>query len=184
MLMTDRLLTANEFACRSQPSDGSKEELVRGRIIMTPPPGFEHGLVQGGVYALLRAHVSRHNLGRVVVESGLITEIDPDSVRGPDVSYWSKERLPLDQTPRGYPETAADLCVEILSPDDRPAKMREKRAEYFARGVRQVWIVDPRSRSVSIYRSPDDHDVIREDCDLDGGDVAPGFRCKVAEIFS
>ena len=181
---TARLWTAEEFACRPEPPDGSKEELVRGEIVMAPPPGFEHGLIQVGISALLHAHVSRHKLGRVVVESGLITQRDPDSDRGPDVSYWSKERLPFDQTPRGFADVAADLCLEVLSPDDRPGKLRETRTEYFTRGVRQVWVIDPKTRSVSVYRSVDDRDVIDEVGHLDGGEVVPGFRCAVADIFS
>src|SRR5437870_40030 len=114
------LMTAEEFAARPDPDDGSKEELVRGVIVMTPPPGFAHGKCQTGIIYLLCDHVRRRKLGHVVVETGLVTERDPDTVRGPDVSYWSKERLPLDETPTGYPDVPADLCVEVLSPNDRP----------------------------------------------------------------
>jgi Uma2 family endonuclease len=95
------LMTAEEFAQRPEPPDGSKEELVRGEIVMTPPPGFEHGFHQAGIVAILYTHVRRHRLGRVVVETGVVTERDPDTVRGPDVSFWSKESLPLEETPRG-----------------------------------------------------------------------------------
>src|SRR5437763_3579 len=130
------LMTAEEFGRRSEPLDGSKEELVRGVIVMTPPPGFEHGDCQLGIGSLLRQHVRQHKLGRVVVETGVVTERDPDTVRGPDVSYWSKGSLPLDQMPREYPDPPADLCVEVLSPNDRTTLVRQKVLEYFARGVR------------------------------------------------
>lgn len=151
---------------------------------MAPPPGFEHGLIQGEIFARLHNHVTSNKLGRVVVESGLITDRNPDSVRGPDVSFWSKERLPFDQKPRGYPDVAADLCVEVLSPDDRPAKMREKRNEYFNRGVRLLWVIDPRMKCITVYRSPDDETVIDNAGVLDGEDVVPGFRCPIAELFT
>lgn len=77
-----------------------------------------------------------------------------------------------------------DLCVEVLSPSDRPGKSREKRSEYFTRGVRQVWVIDPKTRSVSVYRSVDDCMVVGDDGHLDGGEVVPGFRCALADIFS
>src|SRR5436190_1407007 len=120
------LMTAEEFAQRPKRPDGWREELVRGEIVTTPPPGFAHGMYQINVGALLHNYVRRHKLGRVVVESGVVTEREPDTVRGPDVSYWSKEILPLDETPSGYPDVPADLCVEVLSPKDAPAKTEQK----------------------------------------------------------
>lgn len=177
------LMTASEFARRPKPADGSKEELVRGEIAMTPPPGFEHGYVQTNIATLLSAHVRKHGLGRVVVETGLVTENDPDSVRGPDVSFWSKERLPMDQKPRGYPDVAADLCVEVLSPDDRMPKVMKKVDEYISRGVRLVWIVNPRTQSVAVHRSLSDFNTIEADGLLDGGEVVPGFQCAIKDLF-
>jgi len=112
-IVAQTLLTAEEFAQRPEPSDGSKEELVRGVVITMPPPGFDHGMCQVRVCGLIDQHARPRRLGRVTVESGLITERGPDTVRGPDVAYWSAERLPFDQRPRGYPDVAADLCVEI-----------------------------------------------------------------------
>jgi hypothetical protein len=98
------LTSADEFAKRPGPPDGAKEELVRGQIVRTPPPGFAHGVYQVNISAILHNYVHRKKLGRVVVETGVVTERDPDTVRGPDVSYWSKESLPLDEIPSGYPE--------------------------------------------------------------------------------
>src|SRR5437899_2132623 len=141
--VAQRLITAEEFARMPDPADGAKQELVRGEIITMPPPGFDHGLCQGRIYALLDAHVRSHQLGRVTVETGLVTEREPDTVRGPDVAYWSYERLPRNQRPQGYPDTAADFCVEALSPKKRLRQIREKIREYFERGVRMVWVVDP-----------------------------------------
>ena len=91
--VAQRLVTAEEFARLPDPLDGSKQELVRGRIVTMPPPGFEHGDIQLNVGALLKVFVRPKRLGRVVTESGIITERGPDTVRGADVSFWSKERL-------------------------------------------------------------------------------------------
>src|SRR5262245_66308871 len=92
-----KLLTAEEFALLPAPPDGSKQELVRGVIVTMPPPGFRHGLRQVRVASLLDHYALSTRRGRVTVETGVITERDPDSVRGPDVSLWSFERLPADQ---------------------------------------------------------------------------------------
>jgi Uma2 family endonuclease len=182
--VTEKLLTAEEFARLPEPPNGWKEELVKGVIVMTPPPRFGHGKIQLAVGSLLRFHVLAQCLGQVTVESGLVTERDPDTVRGPDVAFWSAERLPLDQPePTCYPEVAADLCVEILSPDPRFRKVREKLREYFTRGVRMVWVVDPEERTVTVYRSPDEGRLLHESATLSGEDVVPGFSCPVAAFF-
>ena len=182
-ITAEKLLTAEEFAARPDPEDGSKEELVRGVIITMPPPGFEHGLRQGRIYGLLDMFARPRHIGRVVVETGLITERDPDSVRGPDVSYWSAERLPFHLVPRGYPDVAADLCVEVLSPSRRPVDLAEKIEEYLQRGVRLVWIVDPISRTVAVHRPNQPVRNLTETDTLSGEDVLPGFTCLVADLF-
>src|SRR5262249_410217 len=123
-------------------------------------------------------------IGRVTVQSGLVTEDDPDTVRGPDVAYWSAECLPLDRVPEVYPTVAADLCVEVLSPSDTHRSVMEKVREYLNRGVRLIWIVDPGARTVTVYRSREQIRILETTDTLTGEDVLPGFSCQVAEFFA
>jgi len=179
-----RPITAEEYFRLPPPPDGSKIELVRGELVTVCRPGFRHGLRQGRICGLLD-HWGRSNRhGRAVVETGIVTQRGPDTVRGPDISYWSAERLPLDQEPEGYPGIAPDLGIEVLSPSNVMAKIREKMAEYFQSGVRMVWIVDPEDRTVAVYRSMDEGRVFHENATLSGEDVLPGFTCRVAELFA
>lgn len=178
-----KLVTAAEFARRPDPPDGSKEELVRGVIVTMPPPGFRHGEVQLAIGSLLRQYVRSNRSGRVTVESGLQTEIDPDTVRGPDVAFWSAERLPLEKTPEVYPDVAADLVVEIQSPSSRRQTTQGKIREYLDRGVRMVWIVDPEAHTVTVYRQPSEGRLLWHEATLTGEDVLPGFQCRVADFF-
>jgi Uma2 family endonuclease len=99
------------------------------------------------------------------------------------VSFWSAERLPLDQTPVGYPNVAADLCVEVRSPDQSRRKLREKAGEYLRTGVRMVWVVDPDDQTVTVYRQPGEGREFSGDAAISGEDVLPGFQCRVAEFF-
>lgn len=178
-----KLITATEFARMPEPADGSKEELVRGVIVTMPAPGFRHGEIQAAIGSLLYQYARANHSGRVTVESGLQTEFDPDTVRGPDVAFWSVERLPLDQTPEVYPDVAADLVVEIQSPSNNPQEMQEKVREYLHRGVRLVWVVDPETRMVTVYRQPGEGRLLWHNATLTGEDVLPGFQCRVAEFF-
>jgi Uma2 family endonuclease len=178
------LITAEQYRIMPPPEDGSKVELVRGELETMCRPGFRHGLRQGRVYSILDNYGRSHGHGRAVVETGIVTEREPDTVRGPDVSYWSAARLPLDQEPDGYPDMAPDLAVEVLSPWNRLVLIRAKMGEYFDSGVRMVWVVDPEDRTVTVYRSLDQGQILHESATLQVDDVLPGFACQVAELFA
>ncbi|HEY1187483.1 MAG TPA: Uma2 family endonuclease [Gemmata sp.] len=180
---TKKLLTAEEFAKLPDPIDGSKQELVRGEVVTVPPPSFLHGVVQLNVALLLKTFAKQNGLGRVAVESGVITDTGPDTVRGPDVAFWSFERMPADQVPVVYANVAPDLCVELRSPGNTPARMTKKVGEYFSCGARAVWVVDPDERTVTVYTKPGDGRVLWDNATIAGEDVLPGFTCPVAEFF-
>jgi Uma2 family endonuclease len=153
-------------------------------IVLMPPPGFRRGRVRSNIDFLRQSFTRPRGLGRVVTESGGVIERGPDTVRGPDVSYWIADRLPFDQTPVGYPSAAPDLCEEILSPDDRHPRVMRKVSEYLSRGVRLVWVADPETRTVTVHR-PDGSVRIAEESDtLSGEDMLPGFTAAVREFFA
>jgi Uma2 family endonuclease len=181
--VASKLLTAEEFIQLPDPKDGSKRELVRGEVIVMPGPGLEHGEIQGKVYFLIMSYLQQNRIGRVMVESGTVTERDPDTVRGPDISFYSKDRLPLDMRVVGYHDKSPDLCVEVISPSNSKKELREKINEYFLAGVKMVWVIDPEDRSIIILRAPDEGRTLFDDAIVDGGDVLPGFSCKVSDLF-
>ena len=181
---TAELLTAEEYFRLPDPPDGAKQELVRGEVVTLSNPGLRHGEVQGNVHFAIKSCLNSNRIGRVFVESGLVTDRKPDTVRGPDVSYYSKERLPLDQEVIGYHDQPADLCVEVVSPSNTMRQLKAKAKEYLFAGVRLVWIVDPEDRSVTVITDPLESRTLEFEATLDGGDVLPGFSCKVADLFA
>jgi Uma2 family endonuclease len=181
--VAQKLITADEFFLMPDPPDGSKTELVKGVVVTMPPPGFRHCEVQTTIAFVLKSFLKSQPVGRVIVESGVRTDRDPDSVRGPDVSFWSFDRVPAGQSPVGYPDVAADLCVEVRSPSQSRRELRDKVREYLANGVRMVWVVEPDDQTVTVYRQPGEGRVLSEDATLTGEDVIPGFQCRVADFF-
>jgi len=157
-------------------------ELVAGTLRVSEPPGGRHGQVAAHLAQLLRSHVKAAGLGTALVESGYIVRRNPDTVRGPDVSFVSKSRLDPDRIPTGFLPFAPDLAVEILSPDDRPGDIAEKVRDYVAGGAKLVWVVDPVRRSVTIHRPDRESETIAPPATLDGGDVLPAFACPLAEL--
>jgi Uma2 family endonuclease len=177
-----KLLTAEEFFLLPDPDDGSQQELVRGEIITMPPPGGMHGVSCNKVGRRLGNFVEEGDRGTVASnDTGFITERGPDSVRGPDVAYWSKEKLPV--VPVGYIEVAPDLLVEVLSPSNTWKQIRAKLKEYFAKGVRLVWVIAPEDRTLTIYRTLDEGRLLHETATVTGDEVLPGFTCRVSDLL-
>lgn len=166
------------------PDDGMKYELQGGMLVSEPLPGSRHGRVALQVGALLHAHVRQAKLGVVFSnDSGFILSRSPDTVRGPDVSFVSRERYENSKdVVRAFPG-APDLAIEVLSPSNTPAAIHAKVADYLAAGTRCVWVIDPESESVVVYRSLLSPCVLTETDVLECDDVIPGFRASVAELF-
>jgi Uma2 family endonuclease len=104
-------------------------------------------------------------------------------VRAPDVAFVRKERIPESGIPETFWPGAPDLAVEVLGPDETYSEVEEKIEDWLGAGARAVWIVNPARRVVSVYRSMTDVTRLSEGDELNGGEVVPGFRCKVSEIF-
>lgn len=178
-----RLLTAEEFQQLPDPPGGVRQELVRGVIVTMPPPGGQHGVCCSRIGRRLAAFVEDGDLGFVASnDTGFISERDPDTVRGPDLSYWSRQRLPA--VPEGYVTVPPDLAVEVVSPNDRFGAVQAKVKHYLERGVRLVWVADPQDRSVTVFRPGRPADILEENEMLTGADVLPGFGCRVGELFA
>jgi Uma2 family endonuclease len=180
-MTTPALLTAEELLHLNLPN--KRAELVRGVLIVREPAGYVHGDVAMRLGARIHAFVESHGLGRVfAAETGFTLQREPDTVRAPDVAFISRARLP-EPPPRGFAEMAPDLAIEVLSPDDRPAEVLEKVADWLKAGARLVWVVDPARRSARVYRADGGESVLGAAEALDGEDVLPAFVCPLGEIF-
>ena len=182
MTTTLRRSTASELY--AMPDDGFRYELVKGELRKMSPAGGEHGAVIFNLSSLLGPHIKAHNLGQGFgAETGFKIESDPDTVRAADIAFVRRERIPETGIPKNFWELAPDLVVEVLSPGDTYSEVEEKVEQWLAAGVRAVWVVNSKRRSVTVYRSLTDVTRLLEGDELDGGEVVPGFRCKVSEIF-
>jgi Uma2 family endonuclease len=174
-------VTIEEF--ERLPDDASRLELVRGHVVREPPAGFEHCGIAARITAYLDTYVRRQALGRIVTgEPGFVLFDDPPTVRAPDVAFVVRDRLPKD--PRGFPRLAPDLAVEIVSPSNILSEIQDKVFDYLDAGTRLVWVVEPRGRTVTVYRSREEIGILTPSQEIDGGEVLPGFRVEVSELFA
>ena len=178
-----KLLTADEFLrlCEQRVIKG---ELVRGVVRETVSANGEHSEVAAALAIAFGNHVRPRRLGRISTsDGGVRLERDPDTVREPDVAYFSAEKLPLDVKVRGFYEVVPDLVVEIVSPGDSPAYVAERVAMWHGFGVPLVWAVYPVARTVAAHPLEGPAIIYTEDDTLDGGAVLPEFQCPVRDIL-
>jgi Uma2 family endonuclease len=158
-------------------------ELVDG-VLVEKAMGLRESILAVFLGRLLHEFVTAANLGLVSGEQGMM-QLFPGLVRIPDVAFAAWARFPSGRVPDDpVPQLVPDLAVEVLSRGDTTGEMRRKLREYFEAGVRLVWLVDPRQRSVSVYTSPASVKVLSEPDILDGGEVLRGFRLPLKSLFA
>jgi Uma2 family endonuclease len=187
------------------PDDGYLYELVRGEIVRMPPPKEDHGDIEAALVEAIsrylydraltlgwqksQGRVERNRLvGRLVSgEAGVRFSLpdDPDQTRGVDIGYLSVEqvtRLGAAPENRYLPEMPA-LVAEVISHSETAAYVDEKVSDYLAGGARLVWLLYPKTRTVTVYYADRTAHMIPAGSVLDGDDVLPGFAEDLSNIF-
>jgi len=157
-------------------------ELVDGCLV-EKPMGWEEAAIAGLIIQALLNFVRPRKLGTVLPPDGMLRLV-PGLVRVPDVSFLARGKL--TRYKRGgqrVPSVAADLAVEVISKSNTKAEIARKLEEYFTAGTRLAWVVDPKTQTVRVHRAPRESVVLGLDGILDGGDVLPGFRLPVRDLF-
>jgi Uma2 family endonuclease len=181
MTVQEKLYTADELLEISERSD-NRYELVKGQLIEMPPTGDMHGVVAMDFGRIMGNFIVENDLGLVVgTDTGFVLFTNPDTVRAPDIAFISKARLtPLTGK---YFTIAPDLAVEVISPSESASEINDKILEYFEAGVKLVWLLYPKSRTIHVYTAADEVKIIKVGAILDGRDVLPGFQMAVSDVF-
>jgi Uma2 family endonuclease len=162
--------------------EGWRYEIDEGELVIMAPAGFEHNVIATEVAYRLGTFVRNEKLGKILTnELGVYLHHDPDTLRGLDVAFYSNERLARIKDRQGFPDVPPDLAVEVHLPDERD--MHRKVQQYLAAGVRSVWVIDPRQRTLTQHR-PGSEPVVTVEKDATVREpVLPGFECRLHELF-
>jgi Uma2 family endonuclease len=180
----DQLLTLEEYARLTDDDDGDLVELVRGMLVREQGPGQLHGRLQSRIaYHLEKYHDDRDRRGAVIVSAGFVLAEQPPTVRIPDIAYVSDERIPPARYAERWWRIGPDLVVEVASPSNTWSEIQRKVSDYFASGTRIAWVVDPATRTVTVYRPGQIAARLEEKDELSGEDVLPGLRIRLADLF-
>ncbi|MDQ3712605.1 MAG: Uma2 family endonuclease [Acidobacteriota bacterium] len=178
----EKLITVEEFY--EITLEGFRGELVNGRLKKTMPTSILHGIIAGRIAGLLWAYILQTKLGEVLTaETGFKLFVDEKTVRVPDVSFLSNEKLALIKNFNKFYDGTPDLAVEVISPSESYDDVQEKLEDYLSAGVKMVWVIRPKNKTVTAYRTLFDFKVLREDDELSGEDVLPDFKCSLSDIF-
>lgn len=176
------LMTADEFI--QLPRGEFQHELINGELVTMVLPGLPHGRSQARLLMPLMQFVFENDLGEVFGELGFQLTVDPDTVLGPDVCFISKSRLKEAGDVKAFWQGPPDIAVEVVSPRDSRPKVRERTLCWLGFGAKQVWIVNPKDRTVTIHRSPSDATTFSGSDYLEAQDLLPGFKLSLDRIFS
>jgi Uma2 family endonuclease len=182
--MVTRAKTYTAGDLRREPTD-QPWEVWEGELQEVPGAGQTASELAAVIIAFLLPFVRRRKLGVLTSSDGTYyLSHDPETLVVPDVAFVRWDRLPGRKKTDEYCPVPPDLAVEVVSPSDGPGDIAKKQRLYDGAGVPLVWWVFPRQRSIRVVANGRLVAELGEDDELNGGDVLPGFRLRVAEIFA
>lgn len=158
-------------------------EIDEGELVIMSPAGRRHSRLTARIARILGNFVEENRLGEVDGgELGVYLQHEPPTLRGIDVAFYSTERVKqMGDDDEGFPDVPPDLAVEVHLPDERD--MQRKVQQYLAAGVRSVWVIDPRERTLTQHRPGEQPAVIAEMDATVREPVLPRFACRLLELF-
>ena len=154
-------------------------EWVDGKVIRMAPVTLGHQETVTFLLVLLSVYVEEHDLGVLSTAPYAMYLPSRQRVREPDLLFVSREHL--DRLQDRYLEGAADVAVEVVSPDSRRRDWIEKVIDYELEGVREYWLIDPPRRLVELRRLGKDgrYRLVEPEEGIFTSEAIPGFRLRI-----
>ena len=171
------------------PDDGKDRRLIRGELREkeTTRRNRGHSRVAMKIGYLLHKWMDARPGPRGEVlggEAGIRLRKNPDTTVGVDVAYVSPQAADADTHETRFFDGVPVLVVEVLSPSDSHEDVTEKVASYLDAGVKLVWVVDPRFRTITVYRGDREPELFNVKHTIGGDPHLPGFNVSVADVFT
>lgn len=159
-------------------------EWVDGEVLIVSPASADHQWLRDFLLILMRLFVEDRQLGTVLSAPFLMRLPTRPRGREPDLLFVAAEHL--DRLRETYLDGAADLVVEIVSPESDQRDRGEKFFEYEAAAISEYWLIDALRQDAMFYVLGEDGRYHRTPPDVDGffhSTVLPGFRLQVAWLW-
>lgn len=164
--------------------DGERYELVNGQLVERKM-GTESSWIAGRIFYRISRFLEDHALGWAFPEGTGFQcfREDRQRVRKPDMAFIGYGKFPGQNLPRGFARVPPDLAVEVVSPNDLYSEVEQKVEEFLQVGVSLVWVINPDNRTVRVHHPQGKVTQLRENDELTGEGILPGFRCRVGDLF-
>ena len=183
MCIATKPITVEEFLY--WPDDGLRHELVMGEVTNVSPGSSRHGFVISRLNRLIEVFVEQHKLGAVFgAETGFVLARNPDTVLAPDVAFVRRARLAVTRLSDSFFEGPPDLAVEVMSPSDSRPQAEKKAKQWLEHGAREVWIVNPKSKSISVLSHDHDPQVCAAADQFSASEILSGLTFAVRDLFA
>jgi Uma2 family endonuclease len=183
--MAETMTFPVETIGESAVETNSLYEIVDGKPVKKPPMGNLQIVVTSLLFEKLAPFARSQGFGRVLSEPLFKMNLPAGPHRRPDLAYLSFECWPRTNkvsSINGF-DVAPELAIEVVSPSNSAGTVIGKIREYFKAGVLRVWVIFPVDRLIYVYESPKKTTILDITDELDGGDLIPGFRLSLAELF-
>ncbi len=161
------------------------ERTATGELIAMSPTGSEIGHYNSELNGDLVVWNRQQRLGKVF-DSSSGFRLPNGAIRSPDVAWVAQARwdaLTTDQQ-QGFAPLCPDFVIQLMSKTDVLEDIQQKMAEYLDNGCRLGWLINPKTRTVEIYRPQQAVATLSFDQRLSGDNVLPGFELVLANIFT
>ena len=182
MVTIERLYSVEEFM--RLPDDGRSYELVDGELVEMPQgPSFKHGAIVRNLFRSLDRFVTDHGLGTILSDTAF--SLNLRTARRPDLGFISQTKLATITDEDIAVPFPPDIAVEVISPTDEWSMIGKKLLDYNAANVPLIWLIDPTTQIISVYRiatglKPHGFDINDR---LDGETIIPNYSIAIADIF-
>ncbi|MEC4806340.1 MAG: Uma2 family endonuclease [Jaaginema sp. PMC 1080.18] len=161
------------------------ERTAQGELIVNPPTGWETGNRNSRITGQLdRWEEKNEELGRVF-DSSTAFILPNNAIRSPDASWISQERWDAitDEQKGTFANICPDFVVELRSASDSLKSLQEKMQEYMENRAKLGWLIDPKNRTVAVYKVGLEVEVLSNPIELSGEDVLPGFVLNMRRVW-
>jgi len=163
--------------------EGAYLEWIDGKVIGFMPNNLQHQLIIGFLMTVMKLFVEIHNLGEVV-QTGYAMKLEPQRRgREPDLVFVSKENA--EKLKQKYLDGAADIAVEIVSPESIERDRKTKFGEYEKAKIKEYWLIDPEKKQAEFYRLSESgfYQLAKATDGVFYSEILPGFFLRVEWLW-